>query len=123
MLIKSKSLISGVASKLDFSDELVNDVVDFYYEELRKNMENLSENRLYVPKIGIFYISEKKIKNSIETLTHILNTKKPETFKQIGIYNHKQNLLFEQEKVYQRLLKQRKEYERKKDLGSKKSNP
>ncbi|NIP30426.1 MAG: hypothetical protein GTN59_07650 [Candidatus Dadabacteria bacterium] len=118
MLIKSNSLISETAKNLNLPEELVIDVVNYYYSELRNKMENLEYNRIYVPKIGTFYISEKKIKESIETLIHIIETKKPETFKEIGILNDKNNMLFLQQEVYNRLIKDKENYESKKNMGS-----
>lgn len=118
MLIKAKSLIPKTAEQLELPEELVADVVDFYYTEIRKRMEGLQNNRLYIPKIGTFYISQKKLESSIETLTHIVDTSKPATFKEIGILNAKRNLLGLQEETYKRILKEREEYERKKNMGS-----
>jgi hypothetical protein len=119
MLIKAKTLIPKTAEKLELSEELVADVVDFYYTELRKRMEGLQNNRLYVPKIGTFYISEKKIKESVDTLNHIVSTSEPASFKEIGILNDKRNLLELHEETHKRIIKEREEYESKKNMGCK----
>lgn len=119
MLIRAKTLVNKTAKDLNVSAELVNDIVDFYYSELRDKMENLTESRIRVNELGVFYTSEKKLKNSIDTLTHIINTADPLTFKQIGIIKAKESLLEHQQEVLERLINERKAYELKKDLERK----
>jgi len=122
MLIKAKTLIPKTADKLDLSEEMVSDVINFYYEDLRRRMESLENNRLYIPKIGTFYISQQKIKSSIDTLSHIIKTSEPTTFKEIGILTKKKDMISLQQETYDRILKEKEEYEYKKNLGCKKGN-
>lgn len=120
MLIRAKTLVNKTAEDLNVSPELVNDIVDFYYSELRSKMESLNHSRIRVSELGVFYMSEKKLETSINTLIHIIETAEPTTFKQIGVVNTKQNLLEQQQEALERVIKEREEYELKKDLERKK---
>lgn len=115
MLIKAKSLIKKTANDLGLTEEEVNDVVDFYYEELRYRMENLSDSRIRVPKLGVFYVSKNKIVESLKKLNHIVETENPETFKEVKILDKKKQLIKQQEKILEKLIEEDKYYESKKN--------
>lgn len=121
MLIRAKKLIPKTAKKLDLPEELVSDVVDFYYTHLRKEIEQLRVTRIKVPVLGTFYFSKKKLEESIETLTHLTTTKKPTDFKEMTVYNSRLEKIEAQKKMIELINKEKAEYdERKKNLRSKK---
>lgn len=123
MLVKAKKLIPKTAKKLDVPEEKVSDVVDFYYTELRKEIEQLKVTRIRVPVLGTFYFSRKKLEESIDTLTHLTSKKKPEDFKQITIHNSRLKMIDAQKNMVDLINKEQAEYDkRKKSMGSKKSN-
>lgn len=118
MLTKAKKLIPKTAKDLDVSGELASDVVNFYYTELRKKMEGLNDSRIRVPALGVFYVSRKKLEKSIGTITHIIQTEKPQDFRGISIRNDLMNRLKVQKKLLRKINIEMAEYnERKKDLG------
>jgi hypothetical protein len=123
MLIKAKSLIPKTAKKLDLPEEQVSDVVNFYYAELRKEIEQIKVTRIRVPILGVFYFSKKKLESSIETLTHLTETKKPTDFKGVTVHNDRLSKIEEQKIMVALISKEKLEYdERKKNMESKKSN-
>jgi len=83
---KAKDLIPKTAEELEMSEELVTDVVNFYYTELRKKIENLEDIRIGVPNIGTFTARKKSLEKSVATLTRILTDGTEESFKKIRKY-------------------------------------
>ena len=120
MFYKAKNLVSDVAKQLDKPVEEVNDVVDFYYKELRAKMEKLETPRIFVPELGVFYESKKKIEESISKLTVIVNKAKPEKFKEISIIETKKSLIEQQKGILEKVNLKRLEYESKKSLAKQK---
>jgi len=54
---KAKLLIPNLSKKINTSEEKINDVVNFYYSELRKKIESLEVDRIRIPRLGVFYVS------------------------------------------------------------------
>lgn len=53
---KPQVIINQVAEELDLPESLVDDIVSFYYKELRKNLSSLEHIRLNLPGLGHFLI-------------------------------------------------------------------
>lgn len=120
MRIKAKSLLEKLANDLDIPKELAEDVINFYYSELRRKLESMEHSRVRVTEIGVLYASRKKLEDSIATLKHLLKTDKPETFKQVKRANEREKLIEIQNKLLEKIYKEREEYESKKDMERKK---
>lgn len=116
MRIKGKSLTTKTAKELGLSEELVNDVVNFYYENLRSKMENLEEARIRVRGLGVFYASEKKLKLSIKKLQYIVDNKEIKSFTDVKIIEKNKALIEMQKKILVKVVKEREEYESNKNL-------
>lgn len=84
---KAKEIIPKLSKKLNLSEELVNDIIDFYYSELRKKIESLDVDRIRVPGLGVFYVSQNKLKTSIDTINYLMQSDKEKDFKTISRYN------------------------------------
>lgn len=65
---KAKELIPVTARILDVSEELVNDVISYYWQEIRKSMSSLKHNRIHITNLGDFIIKEWKIDGKIDML-------------------------------------------------------
>lgn len=65
---KAKVLIPDVASSLSMSEDLVTDVVMFYWEEIRKSLSSLKHQRIHLTNLGDFVIKHWKIDEKIEML-------------------------------------------------------
>lgn len=100
---KSKSLIPKTAKDCKVSEELAEDVIDFYYSSLRKEMESLQVHRIRVPILGTFVVSRPKLIRSIERLTKILSEGKPEDFDKIQQYNLTGELKKRQEELLNKI--------------------
>jgi len=96
---KAKLLIPNLSKKINTSEEKINDVVNFYYSELRKKIESLEVDRIRIPRLGVFYVSQNKLKNSIEALQYLTSSDKEKDFKKIAKYNLNKDLLDKQIKL------------------------
>lgn len=89
---KANKLIPEVAKELGLSEELVKDVVDFYYDTLKKKIESLEHPTILVHNFGIFKISRKKLKYKLQFLRNLLESNKPDDFKKLVKYNYNKEL-------------------------------
>ena len=115
---RAKELIPKTAEDCNISEELVGDVVNFYYTELRKKMEGLEDVSIGVPSLGTFSISRPKLKKSISKITEMLSSDRPESFKLLKRFNLTSEVRDKQQALYDKL--ETKIYERnkrKEDLG------
>jgi len=65
---KAKELIPQIASDLGFPEELVKDVVFFYWEEIRKNLKSLTHSKIHIENLGDFNLKYWKLEKRIESL-------------------------------------------------------
>lgn len=83
MLIKSKSLIPSVAKKLHVSEELIEDVVNYYYKIVRTKIETFGAERIRVTGLGVLHIRKEKVEVSIAKLESALKSDKIKSFKYV----------------------------------------
>lgn len=60
-----KIFIKEVANKLNVSEELVSDLVLFYYNKLRENLSELTHPKINVTGLGTFNMIKNKVETSI----------------------------------------------------------
>ena len=53
---KPQEIIKQVAEETDLPQAMVDDIISFYYKELRKNLSSLEHIRLNLPGLGHFLI-------------------------------------------------------------------
>ena len=53
---KAKSLIPKVSQDLEMSEELVKDVVDFYWDDVYDVLRNIEYTKIYIQNLGDFNI-------------------------------------------------------------------
>ena len=62
---KPNSLYNEITDEFECSEQLVDDLVHFYYKTLKKRMSNLTDLRLNVEGLGHFVLKMKKSCKSI----------------------------------------------------------
>ena len=117
----SKHFIHPVSEKLDISQQIVEDVVSFYYSMLRKKLSNLDCHFIQVENLGLFKAKENELPKLIYKYEKHLSVIKPETFNQMAIkkeiefklerVNYLQNIIIEDKNRKKEFLK--KKYETK----------
>ena len=83
---KAKTLYKEVATDLGFEESLVKDVLDFYWESVRKSMANLDAPRLEIINLGTFEIMMKPLNEKIETYKRYSVVPPPKTFKRYDAF-------------------------------------
>lgn len=123
---KVNKLYSVVAEDLNVSQTLVEDVVEFYYKEVRKNLSELSEPRINIDGLGHFVAKHGTIIKTIERFQKSLINHDVSTFK---AYHSKKGMevklekLIELEKKLSQQVDRKKEFfKTKKDESSSKDN-
>lgn len=65
---KAKEFIPEVASEINLPEELVEAIVRFYWQEVRKSLSSLTHNRVHVTNLGDFMIKHWKVDDKIKSL-------------------------------------------------------
>lgn len=65
---KAKLYIPEVADKLSLPETLIEDVVDFYWQEVRKSLSGLTYPRVHITNLGDFTIKHWKIDERVQML-------------------------------------------------------
>lgn len=80
---KAKDFIPSVAEQLHFSEDVVKDVVDYYWRNIRKSLSSLDHSRIHLTNLGDFTIKHWKIDEKIEGLEKWEETNKQKGLQQI----------------------------------------
>jgi nucleoid DNA-binding protein len=75
---KAKELVEPAAEKLELSIEYVQDVIDFYWKEVRKSLSELRSPRVVVANFGSFQVKTSKIAEQKKKYEDQFNSYKPE---------------------------------------------
>ena len=65
---KAKEFIPEVAKELNLQESLVEDLIDYYWSEVRKSLSGLKHQRVHLTNLGDFVIKYWKIDEKIEML-------------------------------------------------------
>lgn len=65
---KAKEFIPEVASQLLIQQNIVEDVINFYWQEMRKSLSSLKHQRIHVSNLGDFTIKHWKVDDKIKML-------------------------------------------------------
>lgn len=63
---KAKEFISEVAQELNLPEQVVSDVIGFYWSEVRKSMSSLKHNRIHLTNLGDFVVKHWKVDDKIK---------------------------------------------------------
>ena len=65
---KSKEFIPKVAKELNLQEFLVEDIIDYYWAEIRKSLSGLKHQRIHLTNLGDFVIKHWKLDDKINQL-------------------------------------------------------
>lgn len=83
---KAKTLYKEVATDLGFDETLVKDVLDFYWQSVRKSMSGLEAPRLEIINLGTFEVMAKPLEEKIQSYIRYSGMQPPKTFKRYDAY-------------------------------------
>ncbi len=90
---KGKDLIKKTAEQLNLPEEMVKDVVEFYYSIVTRKIENLEDTTIFLHGLGTLRLSRKKLQKSIEGMQKLLESNSQEDFKKVIKFNLSKTLL------------------------------
>ena len=90
---KSKDFVSDVAKELDLHEDLVKEVVSFFWSKIRSNLGDLKHHTITVPNLGTFKIRRNKMNEVAEKSEQIIQHTDPKEFKQYAAHTHASNRL------------------------------
>lgn len=79
---KAKSLIPKVSQDLEMSEELVKDVVDFYWDDVYDVLRNIEYTKIYIQNLGDFNIKHWMLTKKILEYSEKLDRNPGQTFMQ-----------------------------------------
>ena len=65
---KAKHLIPEVANELELAEDVVNNVILYYWQEIRKSLSSLKHSRVHATNLGDFTIKHWKVDDRIVAL-------------------------------------------------------
>jgi nucleoid DNA-binding protein len=83
---KISKLYTVVSEDLNLKADLVEDLIEYYYKDIRKMLTNLEYPRINIDGLGQFVVKPKTVSNTIERISKSLNNHDVSTFK---AYHHK----------------------------------
>ena len=96
---QAKSLTKKTAEKLNIDQDMVSDIVDFYYSVVVRKMESLEYPTLLLHGFGTLRLSRVKLERDIRGLKKLLASNNQEDFKKVVKYNLNKELLEKKEKA------------------------
>ena len=84
---KAKNLTKDIAEELNISKTLVDDLIEFYYKDVRENLSELNHPRINIEGLGQFVIRAHGVHKAIPKYEKALNTHDTSTF--TAYYNKK----------------------------------
>ena len=78
---KPKRIYDNVSEELNVSKYLVEDLVEFYYKDVRRLLTNLEYPRINIDGLGQFVIKPKTVSGAIDRINKSLDNHDTSTFK------------------------------------------
>lgn len=75
-----KSFFEEVSKEIGVHKDVVDDLVTFYYDTVRKNLSNITHNKISVSNLGTFSLRKNKLIKAIKRQKDILGNLEKMTF-------------------------------------------
>lgn len=122
---KAKELYKQLAEDNNLSEALVQNTVEFYYATIRKNMMNLTHERINISGLGQFIVKISSVEKGIEKTEKVLASQDESTFRGYHFKKVLEERLMLLKNVHAKMLtvkEERKKFREKKNESSTKSN-
>ena len=101
-----KSYFKKVAAECEVHPDLVEELVRFFYGNIRKNLENLDHSRVLLPNLGTFILRKNRVEKSIKRHKDMLGNMEKTTYSGYGKHLPVKEKLIKLEKADKRLSKE-----------------
>ena len=81
-----KDFFSKIAKDCEVHEDLVDELIRFFYNEIRKSLEELEHTRIMLPNLGTFILRKSRLDRAIKRHKDMLGNIKKTTY--IGYGNH-----------------------------------
>lgn len=81
-----KSFFENVAKEAEVHKDVVEDIITFYYAQVRKNLSNLTDSHINISGLGTFSIRKRKLEKTIKRNKDILGNLEKMTYKGFDKY-------------------------------------
>lgn len=109
---KYKEILEITNSELDVDPKIIKKVVDYYWEDVRKNLSNLEHPHILVDGLGTFNIKWNILQVNIERYGQYLGNRENLVFSRYHVYKNTEDKLERMQKLEQ-LMKEH--HEKKKE--------
>jgi len=90
---KAKTVFKDLHHDLDLEENLVNDILDFYWLHVRKTIVSASHPRINIENLGIFQVKYKALAKTIEKYENAINKLGTENFNKYAKYDNMKSRL------------------------------
>jgi hypothetical protein len=77
---KPKLIVKQISEELDVADTMIDDIVSFYYKQVRLNLSSLDNLKINVPGLGDFIMRKELVKKMIKKQESFKNATDSKTF-------------------------------------------
>ena len=104
-----RTFFEEVANECEVHENLVEELIRFFYGEIRKNLENLENTRILLPNLGTFIIRKNRLNRSIKRHKDMLGNMEKTTYSGYGKHLPVKDKLIIMENALKRIEKEIKE--------------
>ena len=79
---KSRTFIPKISEELEIEQELIENIFNFYWDDVSKIMRNIEHTRVYIEQLGEFRIKHWLLTKKILEYTDIVERNKAQTFRE-----------------------------------------
>ncbi len=101
-----KSYFKEIAAECEVHPDLVEELVRFFYNSIRKNLENLDNTRVLLPNLGTFILRKNRLEKSIKRHKDMLGNMEKITYSGYGKHLPVKEKLKKLEKASKRVDKE-----------------
>lgn len=90
---KAKTVLKDLHYELDLEENLVNDILDFYWQHVRKTIVTAAHPRINIENLGIFQVKYKSLDKTITKYDNAINKLGTENFNKYTKYDNMKSRL------------------------------
>ena len=90
---KSKTVLNDLHYELGLEENLVNDILDFYWQYVRKTVVTAAHPRINIENLGIFQVKYKALDKTITKYENAINKLGTENFNKYAKYDNMKSRL------------------------------
>lgn len=77
---KAEIIIKQIAEEKDLPASMIDDIIGFYYKEVRKSLSSMEHLKIHLPGLGHFTIKQSSVEKMIRKYENIMNNHDTQTF-------------------------------------------